>query len=64
MFRAISDTSYREITMTGWELQVHTKQNHAADDDDESGKYLSDDDSLVEETSPDDPNLKCVECNT
>ena len=46
------------------ELQVHIKQNHAADDDDESGKYFSDDDSLVEDTSPDDPNLKCLECNT
>ena len=45
------------------ELQVHIKQNHA-DDDDESGKYFSDDDSLVEDTSPDDPNLKCVECDT
>eukprot|EP00092_Neocalanus_flemingeri_P015472 GFUD01016749.1.p1 GENE.GFUD01016749.1~~GFUD01016749.1.p1 ORF type:complete len:349 (+),score=93.66 GFUD01016749.1:124-1170(+) len=47
------------------ELQVHIKEKHSADDDDESGKYFSDDDNgPVEDTSPDDPNLKCVECNT
>jgi len=46
------------------ELQTHIKQNHAVEED-ESGKYFSDDDtSLVEDTSPDDPNLKCIECNT
>jgi len=49
------------------ELQVHIKEKHSSDDDDddESGKYFSDDDvSKVEDTSPDDPNLRCVECNT